>query len=198
VYISCVGYLNLMLLLYITDWKQSTFILGSINIFAQTKTEIYPAELALSKFSLREGLQQNLNLHFELSEKFPTGEFLAAMMLATDTHQIGIQSVPNEQTRQGKFNEISFAKAQQMLKEFLGHEKIIIFSFTETLNKYKDINCLEVVLEKMLNVNVSVSSTEVLLQSLQNRNRQPPRDNLNVREKLIKNAWEINIALLLG
>lgn len=169
------------------DWKNSTFILASVNVFAQTKTDIYPAELALAKFNIKNGLQESINFHIDM--ELPVGLLNEAKNLAEDTHQIPSMNRSDE-SRQGKFKLISFASARTILAHFLNDQKIV-FSFTETLNKYKDIESSEAVLNKLFNLqDIVVGSTEQLLATLLIRDGQPLHESLNVREKLLKNHWE--------
>lgn len=169
----------------LTDWKFSTIILGSVNIYAAANKNIYPAELALLKFNVANGIIEKLNIHIS-SSGLPIGLLNEAVQLAEETHKIA----PDEKLRLGEYKKIEMHEVKKRIKNFLGTQDVI-FSFDYALNKYDDIEATAKVLKKIIGIKeVAVASMQHLLLALQKRNEQPPADNLNLRAKLENNQWE--------
>lgn len=124
---------------------------------------------------------EDLNIHFS-GTGLPIGLMKEAIHLAEDTHKIA----PDEQ-RFGEFENIELDEAKQRVKNFLGSHNVL-FSLSDTLNKYDDIEATAEVMKQIIGIDVAVDSLQKLLITLQLRNGQHSTDNL--LEKFKKNEYE--------
>lgn len=133
---------------YLMDWNSQVFMFAHVNYQLKDKDNFYPIEIGLVKFSLDEGLIEEMYLHVN-SGKLPIGNEHIARVRSEDTHQLPVN------TNFGK----SFDEAKKELVKFLDNEKPFIF----TLNEKDDIAAVKYTFDKIIDQEVYVVPLENLL-----------------------------------
>lgn len=147
------------------DWKSEAFILADVNIYLKTKDDIYPVELALSKFSLSRGLLETLHFHIDmdLNEDLEKGLLNKVKDTSEDTHQISIS-----EPRKGVLLRISQAEAKKRVQSFLMGTSIA-FTLQELMLKYDVEEAIEQSFQKAFDMDVKVESIQQLLMAMKRR-----------------------------
>lgn len=102
---------------------KKVFYFLSSSYFCQTvKGDIYPAELAIVKFSLNDGIMDSLHIYINPG-KLPSGYFFEAQQLSDNTHKL---KVPPNAKGTSDYREIC-----NKIQEFIKDEKILFTNHNE-------------------------------------------------------------------
>lgn len=167
-----------------TDSKAEYFILVDVNIFLKTKKDVYPAEMALSKFSLNEGIIDTVHFHIDLDTRYelPQGLLNTAKMTSEDTHQIPLSPDP----RKGTFSRIEQKHAKDRLADFLGTDSVL-FTLQEMHIKHDVMEVVERTFMKVMELKVTVAPLQELFRALKNDEKYYVID---VTKILLDNCYE--------
>jgi len=161
---------------YLFDWNSQVFIFAHVNYQVKVKDNFYPIEIGLVKYSLDEGLIEEMHFHLN-SGQLPIGNELHARVRSEDTHQLPVN------TSFGK----SFEEAKMELNKFMDNEKPFIF----TLNEKDDIAAVKYTFDKIIDEVVYMVPLENLLSKYYEALHEKEYYIENARDDLTnKNPWE--------
>lgn len=137
--------------------------MADVNIFLMTKDNIFPAELALSKFSIRDGFSNSIHYHIDMDTNngLPRGSLGAVKMSSEDTHRIPLSPDP----REGKVDYIKQPEATRKIQDFLGTTSVL-FTLQERNIKHDAIDAIERTFLKVFNMIVTAAPLQVLLKAM--------------------------------